>query len=406
MTTGTLQGIRVVEVAIWVFVPAAGAVLADWGADVVKVEHPQTGDPVRGLITSGRMPGVVGGLNYMFEQANRGKRSVALDIATPRGRELLYTLVRNADVFLTNFLPGARRRLGIEPEDIRRVNPRIIYARGSGQGAAGAEADRPGYDFTSFWARGAVAEAVTPPESAYPVGQPPAFGDFTSGMSLAGGIAAALLRRERTGEASVVDVSLLGQALWAMSPGVVASKLYGETGSVRFDRLDSPNPLVHCYRTRDDRFVFLNVLEDEGHWVDLCAHLERPALAQDPRFGSARLRTENKAACVQALDEAFAARTLQEWLARLATLKGAWAPVRNVRDVHEDPQVIANGLLPNVQVPGRPDITLVGSPVQIDRQPTPARPAPEHGQHTEEVLLELGCTWEDIGEFKTQGVIA
>jgi crotonobetainyl-CoA:carnitine CoA-transferase CaiB-like acyl-CoA transferase len=189
-----LDGIRVIEVAQWWFVPAAGAVLADWGAEVVKIEHPQGGDPMRGLVTSGLMPGF-GGVNFMWEQPNRGKRSVGLDVGTARGRELLMKLVERADVFLTSFLPDARRRLGIDVDDVRRVNPKIVYARGHGQGTRGPDAGKGGYDAASFWCRGGIAHALTPYGAAAPIMQRAAFGDSTGGMTIAGGIAAALFRR-------------------------------------------------------------------------------------------------------------------------------------------------------------------------------------------------------------------
>jgi crotonobetainyl-CoA:carnitine CoA-transferase CaiB-like acyl-CoA transferase len=179
-----LAGIRVVEVAQWWFVPAAGAVLADWGAEVVKVEHPETGDPMRGLISSGLMPGA-GQVNFMVEQPNRGKRGIGIDLAKPQGLELLYKLVATADVFLTSFLPAARRKLKIDADDIRKVNPRIIYARGHGQGARGPDAERGGYDAASFWCRGSICDALTPASAETPVMQRAAFGDSTGGLALA-----------------------------------------------------------------------------------------------------------------------------------------------------------------------------------------------------------------------------
>ena len=212
-----LAGIRVVEVAAWTFVPISGAVLAEWGADVIKIEHPQSGDPQRGLVSSGLVPGA-GGVNFMFEIPNRGKRSVALDLSTDGGRELLYKLVETADVFVTNYLPDVRARLGIDVDDIRARNPNVIYVRGSGQGAHGPEAGRGGFDGATFWARSGCAMAFKDPKAEWPVDQRPAFGDVLGGLTIAGGIAAAIARRERTGEPSVVDVSLLGMGLWSLGP--------------------------------------------------------------------------------------------------------------------------------------------------------------------------------------------
>src|SRR5512139_883071 len=205
---GPLSGIKVLEVAQWWFVPAATAVLADWGADVVKIEHPVTGDPQRGLAAMG-WKSKEGNVDFMMQQSNRGKRSAGIDIATPGGRELVYRLAKDSDVFVTSFLPDARRRLQIDVEHIRAINPKVIYVRGSGQGPHGPDNEKGGYDATAFWSRGGVGAVLTPAGADQPVMQRPAFGDSVGALTLAGGIAAALLRRERTGVASVVDVSLL-----------------------------------------------------------------------------------------------------------------------------------------------------------------------------------------------------
>jgi crotonobetainyl-CoA:carnitine CoA-transferase CaiB-like acyl-CoA transferase len=399
-----LSGVRVVEVAQWWFVPAAGAVLADWGADVIKVEHPVTGDPQRGLVTSGLVPST-GGVNFMIEQPNRGKRSVGLDLATPGGRELLYRLVESADVFLTNFLPAARRRLEIDVEHIRRVNPRIVYVRGHGQGATGPDAERGGYDAASFWCRGGIANALTPAGAAAPIMQRAAFGDSMGGMTLAGGIAAALFRRERTGEAPLVDVSLLGTAMWIMAPDIVATKLLG-FDLPGFDRTQSPNPIVNSYRTKDGRWLFLNMLQPDRFWADLCTHLGRPDLITDARFADGRVRFENRAACVQELDAVFAERTLDEWRRVLADVEGVWAPMQSARELPADPQAIANGYLPEVRTADDRVFTLVASPVQFDGRTPTLTPAPDLGQHTEEVLLALGLTWEDLARHKEAGAIS
>jgi crotonobetainyl-CoA:carnitine CoA-transferase CaiB-like acyl-CoA transferase len=398
-----LAGIRVVEVAQWWFVPAAGAVLADWGADVIKVEHPVTGDPQRGLVTSGLIPST-GGVNFMIEQPNRGKRSVGLDLAHPRGLELLHRLVETADVFLTNFLPAARRRLRIDVDDIRRTNPRIIYVRGHGHGTRGPDAEKGGYDAASFWCRGGIANAVTPPGAAAPIMQRAAFGDSAGGMTVAGGIAAALLHRERTGTPSVVDVSLLGTAMWIMGPDIIASKLLG-IDLPSGDRTQPPNPIVNSYRTRDGRWLFLNMLQPDRYWPDLCRRLGRPDLVTDPRFADGRARFENRAECVRTLDAIFAEKTLAEWRVQLADSEGVWAPMQSARELPDDAQAVANGYLPEVERDGT-RFTLVASPVQFDEDFPALTPAPDLGQHTEEVLLELGLSWGDLAAAKEAGAIS
>ena len=284
-----LEGIRVLEVAMYGFVPSAGAVLAEWGADVVKVEHAVTGDPQRGLRQTGMLR-VEGDPNPNIEHANRGKRSIGLDMSVPEGREVLYELARRSDVFLTSFLPGHRQKFGIDVDDIRAVNPSIIYARGSALGPRGAEADKGGYDMTAFWCRAGTAATITPPGMEGMINPPgPAYGDTISGTNLAGGIAAALLKRERTGEPSVVDVSLLGSGLWSMGHTVALTRHLDQ-------RLEAPppgmhgspvNPLVGLYATSDGRYISFVMMQPSKFWADVCRHIDRPELADDPRFATA-----------------------------------------------------------------------------------------------------------------------
>jgi crotonobetainyl-CoA:carnitine CoA-transferase CaiB-like acyl-CoA transferase len=403
--SGPLDGIRVIEVASWMFVPSGGSVLVDWGADVIKVEHPETGDPQRGLITSGLLPGGKGAVNFMIEQPNRGKRSVGIDLATADGREVLMKLVETADVFLTNYLPHVRAKLGIDVDDLRAVNPNLIIARGSGAGPLGPDAAKGGYDGASFWARGGVGVSM-PDREGWPPGQPtPAFGDVMGGLTIAGAIAAALLKRERTGEPSVVDVSLLATAMWQVSPMIIASKLFGFSKIPQGDRTKSPNPGVGTYRTADDRHIALILLQSDKHWADFVERLGVPDMATDPKFADAAARAQNSGECIARLDEAFGAHPLDYWKDALATFDGVWSPFQTLDELYDDVQVQANGYLPTMTAGNGDDVQLVASPAQFDETAISVQRAPEHGEHTELVLMDLGYDWDRIAEMKDSGAV-
>lgn len=399
-----LEGIKVLEVAAWTFVPAAGAVLAEWGADVIKIEHPVGGDPQRGLITSGLVPAGKGGVNYMIEVPNRGKRSFGLNLATEEGRGILLKIAAQCDVFLTSFLPSVRKKLGIDLEDIRAVNPQIIYARGSGYGPKGEEHDTPGYDGVSYWARGGVGEALTNAGD-WPVGSRPAFGDIMGGLTIAGGISAAIAKRERTGETSEIDVSLLGLALWNLSPDVTSTKLYeGQQGLPTFDRKSMPNPLVGTYGpTSDGRYICLMMLQPDRFWAEFCTVFGMPEWIDDEKYKDGVSRFMNREELIQLMNDRFATRTQAEWMEQLKPLSGAWGPLKKPIEMHDDPAVLANGYMAQVTSQAGATFGMPMNPVQFDGQPVVAEGAPEHGQHTEDILLEVGFDWDDIARFKEQG---
>ncbi|MEV0685424.1 CoA transferase [Nocardia sp. NPDC050378] len=402
MSGGPLAGITVLEVAMYGFVPSAGAVLADWGADVVKVEHASGGDPQRGLRRVGPFT-VEGDPNPNVEHANRGKRSIGIDMSVPEGREVVRELAKGADVFLTSFLPSARTKFGIDVDDIRAVNPGIVYARGSALGPRGTESARGGYDMTAFWCRGGIAATITP-EGIDGLIQPPgpAFGDTISGTNLAGGIAAALLKRERTGETSVVDVSLLGSGLWALGHTIALSA--SQQQPMRAPRPGvhgaPTNPLSGLYATSDQRYLSFVMLQPAKFWADVCRHIDRPELAEDPRFADADSIAEHTAEAVAILREVIGTRTLAEWTERLATLAGPWAPVQDSLQLQSDAQIRANDYL----LPAG-ELELVSSPVQFDVAPPQLRPGPEFAAQTEEILLELGLDWDRIITLKTAGAV-
>ncbi len=398
-----LDGVRLIEVADWFFVPGAGTVLADWGADVIKVEHPTRGDPLRGLISSGIIPGAHG-LNFFIENGSRNKRSLGLDQNTDKGREVLYALVRRADVFLTSFLPPARRRMRIDYDDLKRINPRIIYAKGSGQGPKGPEAERGGFDAGSFWSRGSVAHMLTEPGKP-PIMQRAAFGDTIGATFIAGGIAAALYHREKTGEGSVVDVSLLGTAVWLMAPDILAALLLGHE-LPHTDRSRAPNPLMNTYLCRDNKWLMLMMLTPVRHWEEFCKAIEREdLLAAYPlmKWIDEAVRFE----LVKILGDHFATRTRAEWIARLLQYDTIHAPVQTPTEIHDDPQVIANRYLVDYVHPNHGPFKVAASPVQFNGEASEVRRvAPEAGQDTEAVLQEFGFSWDEIGALKSEGVIS
>ena len=402
MSRGAFEGVRVVELAQWVFVPVAGALLADWGADVVHVEHLR-GDPYRGLATQG-IGSDRDGINMSMALANRGKRSIAVDVQQEQGLAVLHQLLESADVFLTSLRPGALGRLGLDADSLTSRYPGLVYARGHGYGVRGPDADQAGYDASAFWARGGLAYTLTPSDRPQPIGQRGAMGDRNGAMALAFGISAALLERTRTGAGSVVDVSLLATAMWTLSSDVLAA-LGGDSPEPAQGRGMIVNPLVGSYRTKDGRHIQLVFLEGDRYWFEFCRLIGRAELVDDPRFVDMAARRANGPECVALLDEEFGRRTFAEWKDLLTKFDAPWAPVQSVTELLEDPQVVANGYIGDVVIDGEPVYQLPTVPVQFDGKPPELRLAPELGEHTETVLVELGYTWDEIGELKEAAVI-
>jgi crotonobetainyl-CoA:carnitine CoA-transferase CaiB-like acyl-CoA transferase len=390
-----MKGVRVIDVSEHGFVPMAAALLADWGAEVIKIEPAERGDAARGL------GGVGTGVPVLFHHANRGKKSLGLDLSKPAGRDVLYKLVKSADIFLTNKLPGVRKRLQIDVEDIRAQNPGIIYVRGSGQGAHGPEADRGAYDLLTFWHRAGTSSAVASPCGEIPFLPAPGFGDFIGGMFIAGGMMGALYHRLNTGEAAVVDASLLATGMWAMGASASVAATEG--------RFSWPppirNPLSAIYRTKDNRHVALCCLQAGYYWGPLCKILGRPDLAEDPRFASHEAVMANFQAAEDLLGTIFAERPLDDWRARLAEFSGQWTIVQDVVEAVEDPQVKANGYLQDCEtLDGRP-FKLIAAPIQYDGAPARPRRGPEFNEHCLEILAGIGLGEEAIIDLKIQGVV-
>jgi crotonobetainyl-CoA:carnitine CoA-transferase CaiB-like acyl-CoA transferase len=397
-----MDGVRVVELGVWIAGPAAGLLLADWGADVVKIEPPATGDPAR---TFAQMLGGDLPWNPPFEMDNRSKRSIAIDLTRPAGHSLALELVERADVFVTNVRPGALARLGLDPLALLSAHPRLVYALVTGYGMDGPDADRAAYDIAAFWARSGVAALLTQPG-----GQPPfqrgGMGDHGAGLSAAAGISAALFARERTGRGQLVSTSLLRQGLYTISFDLATALRFGVSLAVG-NRAAMANPTINCYRDRDGRWFWLVGLEGDRHWPPLARAVGHPEWVVDPRFATLAARAQNAAALIAELDAIFATRTREEWGRIFAAEEELWwAPVQSVEEVLADPQVAACGGL--VEVPdGASTTAFPATPVDFSGTPwAPRSMAPAIGQHTDEILAELGKDAAAIAALRRDGVVA
>lgn len=407
-----LKGIKVIDVTAWAFVPSAGGVLAHWGADVIKVESPNAPDPMR------TMGGTLepGGSSIQFKHYSRGKRSIAINLATQEGRELLYRLVEDADVFLTSYLAPTRRKLGIDVEDIRKINPNIIYARGSGHGPKGPDADRPGYDALSWWSRGSLNQtAMDLTGLEWPTQGMVGHGDGMSGLAFAGGICAALLNRERGGEPKVVDSSLLGTAVWFNGLAILGTMpSMGRQEPRKIERPPLPEGFPPdfvsatraLYQTSDYRFLYLLFLGDDNRdFVDLCERIGRAELGSDPRFADAKARSANSMELIAIFEEIFASRTLDEWKQALAEARGAWTMIQTPEEMPQDPQVIANGYLRHVDYPDG-GLDVPAPAVMFDEEAGVPPRAPDFAEHTGQILAELGCDEAEAERLRQAGVVA
>jgi crotonobetainyl-CoA:carnitine CoA-transferase CaiB-like acyl-CoA transferase len=409
---GVMRGIRVVEVADYIFVPAAGGVLADWGADVIKVEHHERGDAARGQVLwlppDSSVDADHAGLNPIVEAANRGKRSIGIDLASREGLEILYRLIDRSDVFLTNKLADVRKRLGIDVDQLRARNPSLIYVRGSGHGIRGPEASRGGFDLIDFWYRSGIAESTRPLGVDSVPGMPAGgFGDFSAAMNAVAGVSAALMHRERTGDALTVDVSLLGTALWSFGGGVATSMMAKAPMQQRKTAPTSlTNPLVGAYRCADGRFIAFCCLQPGRYWQELCTIFGLPDLIADDRFITAQNLLNNAPAAAEIVAEQIGLCTLNEWKFRLSGFSGQWSVIQNSLDVAEDVQVEANSMLREMRSSAGPDITVVSSPVSFDEDVASPGSVPAFNEHCESILAEIGFSETDILSLKLNGAVA
>jgi crotonobetainyl-CoA:carnitine CoA-transferase CaiB-like acyl-CoA transferase len=399
-----MQGVRVVEVAEHTFVPAASMILADWGADVIKIERATGGGDAARTMRAIQRPGLRA--NPFLEAANRGKRSVALDLTMEEGRAQLYRLLDGADVFITNLRDDARTKLGIQPEDLLGRHPRLVYASGTGYGLQGPMASRRGFDYPSSWCRSGSGYVQTPADGSPPPAQPGSVGDLCGGATLAGAIAAALFRRERTGRGAVVDHALYLMGAYIMSQSLIAASLGWQPPGRPAPRAEAADPANNIYRTSDGRWLVLCLLYDQW-WPDLARHLQREDWLSDPRYADPAARAANNVALIAELDAIFAGKTLAEWEVQLADLEGVWSPLKSPAEVIVDEQALANGFVTPVTLPSGDTYLTGASPAQFDRRPIgELRAAPAHGRDTDAVLRELDLTDAQIAGLRERGVIA
>ena len=375
-----LAGYRVVELGVWVAGPAAGGILCDWGAEVIKVEPP-TGDPMRAIFALAA--GASEPRNPPFDLDNRGKRSVVLDLRTDQDRDVLERLLATADVFVTNLRVDALERLGLAHADVRARHPRLVYASVTGFGLDGADRDRAGYDVGAFYARSGFAASMTVGDLA-----PPALrsgkGDHVTGLAAAAGVLAKLLERERTGTGGLVETSLLRAGMYTTGWELAIQQRFGKSQAPE-DRTASSTPLVNCYRSSDGRWFWLLGLEADRHLPGVLRAIGRPDLADDPRFATARDRRINARALIAEMDVAFAARTRDEWATIFAEHDVWWAPVQSLAEVVADPQARAAGAIVRM-ASGEESIA---PPAGFGARDVVARPVPELGADTDDVLREL-----------------
>ncbi len=395
-----LEGIRVIELATYIAAPSAGGMMADWGADVIKIEA-RDGDPIRHFF---RTIGTELEGNPVFDLDNRGKRSVALDFSKAEGAEAVRRMIKDADVFLTNLRPGSLKRAGLDWDAVHKENPKLVYATVTGYGIEGPEADRPGFDMAAFWSRAGVGRLFAP-KGEDPVPLRTAFGDHVTGQTTVAGICAALVERARTGKGRLVETSLLRTGIYSLGSDMAIQLKFGRVASTK-SREEAINPVNNFFKTKDDFWICLMPRQGSKDWPEVCAALDRKEWLADPKFDSSKSRRKNGAELVGLIDETFATRTLDEWHAVLDKHHLVWAPVQTPKQVAEDPQAEAAGAF--VQVPDHAGGTFraPASPVRFHgADDGPKGPSPHAGEHTVSVLEEVGYSKEEIKALIADGIV-
>lgn len=395
-----LQGLKVIEYASYIAAPGAGGILADWGADVVKVE-PLTGDPIRAFFESIGSEALG---NPVFELDNRGKRSLALDTSHGEGLAVLKRLTAQADVFLTNVRPASLARAGLDYQNLNVLNPRLVYAIVTGYGLEGPDADKPGMDVAAFWSRAGVGRLTTPKDAEI-IPCRTGMGDHMTSLSAVSGIMGALYARTRDGAGRMVETSLLRNGVYAIGSDMAIQLRLGRIASTKA-RGQSPNPIGNFFKTVDGHWLCLLPRQGNKDWAAMCAAMERPDLAKDPRFSSPRARRENRAAVVSEFDRVFAAKPLAHWARALDAHDIIWAPVQTPAEVAEDAQAIAGGAFVDVPDAAGEAHRAPATPVSFPSSALPPpRRSPVLGEHTREILSEHGYSVPEIERLSAAGVV-
>ncbi len=403
--SGPLEGIRVLDWTQWQMGTVATSFLADYGAEVIHIEHRVQGDAGRGLGLS-NLGDLSGGRVAYFETNNRGKKSLAIDLSKPEGRDVIYRLVEKSDVFVHNFRQGVPEKLKLDYETLSRINPALVYAAASGYGPKGPEATQPAFDLVGL-ARSGISSFVSTLDGD-PNLPPGGLADQMGGVMTSYGILMALLARERKGVGQKVDVSHLGSMITLQGLAIGMTLLLKPPPFTRPTRKQAANPLWNYYLCAGDRWIVLGNLQPDRKWPALCRALGITNLQDDPRYANAMARRENCQELIAILDEIFLTKTVDEWIKLLRDAGDIiCTPLQTIRDLPEDPQVIANQYLVDVEHDTLGEIKVRGLPVALSKTPGTVRPvAPEFGQHTEEVLIDVaGYTWEDIAELREKEVI-
>jgi formyl-CoA transferase len=386
-------GLKVIDCATYIAAPAAATALADFGAEVIKIERPPHGDPYRYI---GLVPGMaVSEHAYCWILENRSKRSIALDFAKAGARAVLYKLIESTDVFITNYQPQLLRKFQLEYEHLRAINPRLIFAQVTGYGETGVDAETPGYDASAYWARSGLMSTIHN-AGADPAASPCGFGDHPTSMALYGAIVTALYQREKTGEGMKVSTALIANGVWSNACQIQGA-LVGAKRPARWSRTNAINPLVNHYVSSDHKRMLFVFLVPGRDWVNLCDAIGQPELAEDPRFNTFPMRTQNSETLVGIIDRAIGSQPLEEWRKRFAARDLIWGLVPDVEEVAADPQLVdAHAIDTIADFPGGPQKT-VSNPMSIEGvRKDPPRYAPGIGQHTSEILSQAGYSKDEI----------